>query len=118
MPFDYFESKPDSTEEQIPWSSALTMGAITSKEFASFQIIPRRKIIDSWCFEGDLGFVFAARGIGKTWLGMYMAKGLATNQNIGPWTIHDENTVLYLDGEMPPSDVKLRDWALGRITER
>jgi AAA domain len=116
--FDYFQSSEQKDDSETPWESALIMGAMTSKELSRLQIIQRQKVIDTWCFEGDLGFIFAARGIGKTWLGMYMAKSLATYQNVGPWLIHAENTVLYLDGEMPPSDVKLRDSALGKATEK
>lgn len=86
-------------------------------QLSTLQIVPRPKVVDTWCYQGDLGFIFATRGIGKTWLGMYMAHCLSTKQPIGPWAVHAENIVLYLDGEMPPADVKLRDKCLGQPTE-
>lgn len=111
------ETDTEENSTQVPWDSALMEGATTSMELASLEIPPRKKVIDDWCYAGDLGFVFAARGLGKTWLGMFMAHCAATNVDIGPWKIHDESIVLYLDGEMPPSDVKSRDHGLGRPTD-
>ena len=116
---DYFDPfrKDTPSDTEIPWNRALDSGATTSMQLSTLQIVPRPKVIDTWCYQGDLGFIFAARGIGKTWLGMYMAHCLATHQAIGPWATHTESIVLYLDGEMPPSDVKLRDRSLGKPTD-
>jgi hypothetical protein len=42
---------------------------------------------DFFC-EGDLGFIYAFRGVGKTWLVLGMARALAENGSIGPWQAH------------------------------
>ena len=117
MPLEDAQYHEPDPNIQIPWNEALTTGATSSMQLSTLHIVPRPKVIDNWCYQGDLGFIFAARGIGKTWLGMYMAHCLATNKPIGPWTVHSENVVLYLDGEMPPSDVKVRDKSLGSPTD-
>ena len=74
-------------------------------------------LIDDWCLANDLGFIFAARGLGKTWLAMHLAHGMATRHDVGPWKIHGESRVLYVDGEMAAVDIKFRDHALGEPTE-
>jgi hypothetical protein len=96
-----------------PWGEALCEGACTSLALSTMPIKPRELLIDDWCRVGDLGFIFAKRGIGKTTLGMHLARGLATQTKVGPWEIHKQVPVLYLDGEMPAPDVKQRDKALG-----
>ena len=53
------------------------------------------------------------RGVGKTWLGIDLARGIAEGRSVGPWEGHGKKNVLYLDGEMPPDDVKSRDKGLG-----
>ena len=118
MPLDEFKEYDIDPNIQVPWSQALMEGSTSSMQLSTLNIVSRPKVIDNWCYEGDLGFIFAARGIGKTWLGMYMAHCLATNKPIGPWATHGEKVVLYLDGEMPPSDVKTRDRSLGVPTDK
>ena len=109
-----FEVDP---ETKMPWDKALRFGALTSKELSNLSITPRIMIIGGFCFEGDLGFIFAARGVGKTWLGMYLAKCLALGIKAKRWEVEEAKKVLYIDGEMPPADVKYRDLLLGVPTE-
>jgi putative DNA primase/helicase len=107
----------EGAEEQMPWDEAVEKGACTSTELSTLQIVPRQKVIDDWCCKGDLGFIFAMRGLGKTWKAMNLAHGIAEGRDVGPWKIHLSEKVLYLDGEMPPSDTKARDKALGSPTD-
>lgn len=107
---------PVTTNPPKTWLDALREGAISSAEFQELEIPIRNMVVGGYFYEGDLGFVFAARGLGKTWLGMFMAKCIASNQNCGPWEIKLKEAVrvLYCDGEMPPADVKFRDRLLGK----
>jgi hypothetical protein len=100
--------------KEMPWNEALSKGTCSAAALSKMAIIPREPLIDDWCKAGDLGFIFAKRGVGKTWLGMHLAKGLATKINVGPWKIHNRASVLYLDGEMPAGDVKQRVNWLGQ----
>jgi hypothetical protein len=99
------------------WTKDDEAGAISSTDFENLEITPRIVLVDDWCRAGDLGFIFAARGLGKTWLAMHLAHGLATKSNVGPWTVHQGLKVLYVDGEMSASDIQFRDRVLGQPTE-
>ena len=101
----------------INWDQALPLGSCDSLALSLMKIKPREPIFDDWCLVGDLGFIYAARGLGKTWLSMHLAHGAATGTDVGPWRTLKQLKVLYLDGEMPPQDIQLRDWALGEPTE-
>lgn len=111
--------EPDHTTKEpskIPWPEALMNGLSSSLDLDKLQIPARVKVIDTWCHQGDLGFIFAPRGVGKTWLGMYIAHCLATGKDIGPWKVAAKHNVLYMDGEMPANDIQWRDRALGDPT--
>jgi hypothetical protein len=107
------DTQPNNEEVIMPWDKALRFGALTSAELSRLSIIPRKMIIGGFCFDGDLGFIFAARGVGKTWLGMFLAKCLALGIKAKRWDVPAARRVLYIDGEMPPADVKSRDLLLG-----
>jgi len=107
------QPKPEKT-----WESDLAAGECTSLAFSSLKLEPRKSVIGGWCFVGDLGFIYAGRGVGKTWLAMDIAHALAEGREaVGPWPIYEVFRVLYIDGEMPPQDIKARDFALGNPTE-
>ncbi len=64
--------------------------------------LPRREpLLDEWFMEGDLGFVYAPRGLGKTWLSLSLAAALSSGGKCGPWQAAGARRVLYVDGEMP-----------------
>jgi AAA domain len=65
----------------------------------SLNIPSRQKLLDDWFYEGDLGFIFAPRGIGKTWLGMGLSTALSAGTACGPWKAHGRYPVLYVDGK-------------------
>jgi len=85
---------------------------VTSAELASLAVEPRRFIVRPFFREGDLGFVYAKRGDGKTWLAMLLAKAAATGGAAGPWQADGVWPVLYVDGEMPAEESKRRDSVL------
>lgn len=89
----------------------------SSSELASIDIRSPEPLVDDWLRGGDLGFIFAQRGIGKTWIGLDLAHGIAEKRDVGPWKVHTQAKCLYLDGEMPPADIKRRDYALGKPSE-
>lgn len=99
------------------WTKDDEVGAISSIDFENLEITPRTVLVDDWCRAGDLGFIFAGRGLGKTWLAMHLAHGLATKAKVGPWAIHQQLKVLYVDGEMAAGDIQYRDHLLGAPTE-
>ena len=84
------------------WDDALDESVVTSSALHDLELTPRRKLLDEWFAEGDCGFIFAFRGVGKTWLALAIAQALSTGGNLGEWQAHDAVKVLYVDGEMPP----------------
>jgi hypothetical protein len=75
---------------------------LTSQELGSISIPKRKRLIGKWLCEGDLGYVFAPRGVGKTWLAMALPAAISQGRSLGLWEAgEDKARVLYLDGEMP-----------------
>ena len=88
---------------------------LTSSQLREREVTERKKYLGEWMREGDLGFIFAQRGRGKTWLGMDIAKALSQGgkAKVGPWETGEESlSVLYIDGEMSLDATKFREKAL------
>jgi len=82
--------------------TTLTSCLVTSQELGNISIPKRKRLIGNWLCEGDLGYVFAPRGVGKTWLAMGLPSAVSKGRNLGLWEAGEQKTrVLYLDGEMP-----------------
>jgi len=79
---------------------------------AKVDVPPRESFIGDWFKQGDLGFIFGARGLGKTWLAMLLARRCAEGGSIADWNVHKPRRVLYVDGEMPLDGIIERDAAL------
>ncbi|MFA7344915.1 MAG: AAA family ATPase [Terrimicrobiaceae bacterium] len=67
---------------------------------AELGLPPRAPLLADWFKEGDTGFLFAPRGLGKTWLSMGLACAVANGSALGPWHAHKARKVVYVDGEM------------------
>jgi putative DNA primase/helicase len=82
---------------------------------AGVTVPPREPIIGNWFRQGDLGFICGERGMGKTWLGLFLARKCAEAAPLGglaEWHIRTPRRVLYIDGEMPIDAIRERDHAL------
>jgi hypothetical protein len=82
------------------WDSILNAATFTGSELNGFERTPRESILGPWFLAGDLGFIFAPRGVGKTWLSMQFAHAMATGTKAGPWAAPKARQILYVDGEM------------------
>lgn len=82
---------------------------LTGKQLSTYSVPHRRKLIGEWMKQGDFGIVFAWRGVGKTWFALLMADSLINGKPLGPWQAYGkDNKLLYIDGEMPADDIKIR----------
>ena len=81
---------------------------LTSEEIKEIDIPKRPKLAGDWFKEGDLGFVFAPPGRGKSWFSMYLASCLSNNKPFGPWECPEHCKVLYVEGEMGLEAIKDR----------
>lgn len=79
-----------------------------STELKELQIPSRERLLGDWFMECDLGFIFAPRGLGKTWLVLAVAAALSNGSDCGPWRRGAKVRVLYVDGEMPCESIRER----------
>jgi len=91
----------------------LAKAICTVKKLRTMEVPPKRKVIDDWFREGDIGFIFALRGVGKTWFAFDLARSIADGAAFGPWGCHFSAPVLYVDGEVSANDMKGRAKGIG-----
>ncbi len=104
-------------DENVPTTRPITRDVLTaallsSNKLATIEIPPRENFCGTWFKQGDLGFIFGERGLGKTWLTLDLASGLASGRKVGPWEVSKPRRVLYVDGEMPLDGMRDRLAAL------
>ena len=109
---------------------------ITAAELSKLKIRHRPALLDRWLCEGDLGYVFAPRGVGKTWMAMALPGAISRGTPLGMWKAGDACTaspddeatapdadpdvpcgfvpvpILYVDGEMPLNRTQERNIGL------
>lgn len=70
-------------------------------ELADMTIPPKKRILGQWFKEADIGFLYAPRGLGKTWIVNVMANAIASGKKLEEWEAGEsEQKVLIIDGEM------------------
>ena len=81
------QGKPDAPIASVGenWLAHFTAGTVSAANLQIMELPHHAPLLDRWLAESDLGFVFAARGVGKTHLCLAMARALAEGGSIGPW---------------------------------
>jgi putative DNA primase/helicase len=102
------ESAETLREAEKSWADALEDSIVTSSELHGLELTPRKKLLGDWFAEGDCGFIFAFRGVGKTWFALAIAQALSTGGKLGNWQAPAPVKVLYVDGEMPADLIRAR----------
>jgi hypothetical protein len=105
---DNGEKKIDETakNEQLPEdrknliAKKVSKIAMYKKVFLNEEVPFRESILGSWFREGNIGFVFGRRGVGKTWFAWDMAINISNGMYYGPWKCESPWKTLYIDGEM------------------
>jgi hypothetical protein len=85
---------------EISMLDAIRLSAKSASGIAALGLPPRAPVLGDWLKEGDTGFLYAPRGLGKTWLSMLLASAVANGGQAGPWKAHGARKVVYIDGEM------------------
>jgi hypothetical protein len=114
------QEPPPGAEPEPPkdeWAEAIRNSACTSAELRKMKLVPRKAVVADFFKCADLGFIYGPRGLGKSLLGHYLSRSIATGTPCGPWLVYQKMRVLYVDGEMPIDDVRNRDVALGSPCE-
>lgn len=102
--------------ERLP---CLRDALLTTSELIDLPIEPRLKLMGEWFRQGDLGYIFAPRGHGKTWFTMLMTKALCENAPFGEWCAGSNPLrVIYWDAEMNLPDVQERARLIGVKSDR
>ena len=97
-----------AAEGVSPFAEMLARSAMPGTDFLTKEFPPRPSLIGDWYREGDLGFIFAPRGVGKTWYAHMLIAALTAGKDLGPWSVPNKARVCLLDGEMPPDAVQER----------
>ena len=92
--------------------AVLASAVLPADGLASIEIPEREGICGTWFRQADLGFIYAERGVGKTWLALHIARNLAEGRNVGPWPVTKRRRVLLIDGEMPLDGMRERNASL------
>jgi hypothetical protein len=94
------------------WLEHLDKATCSSSGLAQLNVPPREPILGEWFKEADLGFIFGARGLGKTWLAMLIGRQCAEGGSVADWKVRKPRRVLYVDGEMALDSIRKRDAGL------
>jgi len=112
---------PTKTTEELVADMVgyLAKSTLSAENLRGKKVEQRPRLLGEWLRLGDLGFLFAPRGRGKTWLSMAIAKALASGKgaSVGGWLAQESQVVLYVDGEMNIDETTRRESALAQDTQ-
>lgn len=87
----------------------LSAGIMAGNDLLRLPLNSRPALLGRWMKQGDLGYLFAPRGAGKTWMALLIAKAVAEGESLGLWEAGDQPCqVIYFDAEMNLPDVQAR----------
>ena len=92
--------QPPQADPATQWIAALNRAVLTPTEIGKLDLPKREPVLGTWFLEGDLGYIYGPRGLGKTWLAMHIGRAISDGKSIGPWMAQEARKVLYVDGEM------------------
>ena len=90
-----------STDNTVNWIVPREFSAVDVNEFINYHIPPRENILTPWLPQQGLAMIYAARGVGKTFIALGIAHAVVTGASFLKWSAPKPRGVLYLDGEMP-----------------
>jgi len=105
------EAAAPRTAAPAPGSLTRTLRAVPNLD--TLAIPERQPVLGDWFMEGDLGFLYAPRGLGKTWFALGMATAITNGTAFGPWQAAARRRILYVDGEMPCQSLRARASGMG-----
>jgi hypothetical protein len=104
---------PQSAHRKRISAENLQTCLLTGGDLRTAEVRRNPALLDEWLCVGDLGYIFAPRGVGKTWLGLSLPLAISKGQALGEWHAGEQQAgVLYIDGEMPLALMKERHRSL------
>lgn len=89
-------------------TEAICRAVMSTSEFLTRKLEPRPHYLKPWLRSGSLAMIYAARGIGKSFLCIIIALAITRHLELGNWQPGEPAPVLYLDGEMAAEDLQDR----------
>ncbi len=89
-------------------SSAIALRCISAGHLLNLSFPPREFAIDPWLRTGESALIWAATGVGKTWLTLSLAVAMAGGGRVWQWSAPKPRKVLIIDGEMNTQDLQER----------
>ena len=74
---------------QPPPRPPLAQFVLTAEQLAALVIPPKPALLDQWLCQGDLGYIYAPRGVGKTWMAMALPGAISCRRPLGLWAAAD-----------------------------
>lgn len=99
--------RPFSVKEK-GLTEALCRTVLSVPEFLARKFDPRPHYLRPWLRAGALAMIYAARGVGKSFLCIMIALSVTRQLEIGNWQPGKPASVLYLDGEMAAEEFQDR----------
>jgi hypothetical protein len=82
---------------------ALSLGQLMAKNFPE-----QRVLLGPWLLEGETAMIWAATGVGKSWLALSIALAVAGGGEVLGWRAPQPSRVRYIDGEMTERTIQDR----------
>lgn len=117
--WDLADDAPDGVEIEAllrdakPSEEDLSNFLISAKQLAVMDIPPREMVVNPLIASNSINLMYASRGLGKTWVGLSLAKAVALGEDFLAYHVPEARPVLFIDGEMPLADLKERVKAIG-----
>jgi hypothetical protein len=89
--------------DQLRQAKAINIG-----ELLAMDIPPRQPLLEPIITKQSLVMIYAWRGIGKSWLALFIAYAVATASAFLRWNAPEPARVLYIDGELPAPVLQTR----------
>lgn len=102
---DFLYKNQSAKEPSKTFPSSIVMSLA---DFLLRDIPPRESIIETILLEQQLAMIYGARGRGKTWVAMMLAKSIASGTDFLFWKAPRSANVLYVDGEMTADELRNR----------
>ena len=112
--YNYAQNRGGKTPEvmladvEVPETPLKKIESVSFLDFAAKKLTDRECLIDPWLPSQGITMLYAERGVGKTYLALNIAYALACGKDFLNWSIPKPRNVLYIDGEMPASDLQQR----------
>src|SRR5258708_29381498 len=103
MPLDPLRAMKEARARRESAPKALTLGELMAINFPE-----QRALLGPWLMEGETAMIWAATGVGKSWLALSIALATAGGGEVLGWRAPQPSRVRYIDGEMNERTVQER----------